>query len=159
MRALILTSLCIVGLLIGCTRPPDYPDEPIIEFLQFSKNPISQGTFNEDTTFLTVSFKDGDGDIGSDTSLNFHIIDTRDGFTVPAFIIPPVPEQGTGNGISGEITVRLFTTCCIPPAVEDACDNDDPTIRDEVIYEVYIEDRAGNKSNTILTEPLILICN
>jgi len=159
MRSLILLSLCVIGLIIGCTKPPEYPDEPVIEFKSFSKNTLNQGSLTEDTTFMTISFTDGDGDIGADTILNFHIVDTRDGFPVPAFIIPSIPEQGTGNGISGEITVRLFTTCCIPPAVEDACEPTNPLVMDQVIYEIYIEDRAGNRSNTILTDPLFIRCN
>jgi len=159
MRASILTLLCVVGIFIGCTRPPDYPDEPVIEFKQFSKSTLNQGFSNNDTTFMTISFTDGDGDIGSDSTLNFHIIATRDGFAPPAYIIPSIPEQGTGNGISGEITVRLFTTCCIPPVVSDACEDEDPTAIDTVVYEIYIEDRSGKRSNTILTDPLFIRCN
>jgi len=158
MRAVILILLCAIGLIIGCTKPPDYPDEPVIEFKQFSKTTMVQSATNADTTFMTISFTDGDGDIGSDTTLNFHIVDTRDGFAPPAYIIPSIPEQGTGNGISGEITVRLFSTCCLPPDV-NPCQPSTEMPVDTVIYEIYIEDRSGKRSNTILTDPIYLVCN
>lgn len=158
MRSLILLSLCLIGLIMGCTKPPEYPDEPVIEFKSFTENILNQSSGNDETTFMTISFTDGDGDIGADTTLNFHIVDTRDGFAPPAYIIPSIPEQGTGNGISGEITVRLFSTCCIPPDV-NPCQPSVEMPMDTVIYEIYIEDRSGKRSNTILTDPLYLLCN
>ena len=77
---------------------------------------------------------------------------------------PIIPEQGTGNGISGEMTIQIFTTCCIHPdpiLALDGCDAPFEDIEfqyDSLIYEVYIQDRAGNVSNTIQTEPLLIKC-
>ena len=44
------------------------------------------------------------------------LVDSRDGAKTP-FSLPAIPEQGTGNGISGEIYLNIsntpFNLCCI----------------------------------------------
>ena len=147
-------------LLAACATPPDYPTEPIIEYEQLSKDTLRRGSFFNDTTFVTFSFTDGDGDIGSEDSLQLFVTDSRNGF-INDFRVPFVPELGASNGIKGKITVQLFTSCCIfpPDLFLDGC-NDTYTQMpyDEVIYSIYITDRAGNQSNVIQTDPVYIRC-
>ena len=51
------------------------------------------------------------------------------------FRIPYVPEQGAGNGISGDIRLLLFTTCCnvLPP-----CEASTTKPIDTLVYEIFI---------------------
>jgi len=166
MKALKLTLVCTIAMMIACTKPPDYSDIPEIGFISFSKNILNQGTGFQDTTYLTISFTDGDGDIGGDTFKSIFFVDTRltEFNDFLKFEAPIIPEQGTGNGISGEMTIQVFTTCCIHPDPDfapDACNAPFQATNvqyDTLIYDVYIQDRAGNKSNTIQTAPLLIKC-
>lgn len=167
------TTLFAVGLLLSgltvfqfCVNPPNYPKEPVIEFKSISKTQMFQDidALPADSIVLTFTYTDGDGDIGSmgsDSSSSLFFIDQRDNKTiVPAYRLPFIEPQGTGNGISGEISVRLGQTCCIfiePGGIPRTCE-DVPTAKDTVIYSVYIRDRAGHESNRILTPPITLIC-
>ncbi len=147
--------------LIGCTDPPDYPIEPVIEFKTMTKNIMDQSEFNDDSLTVIFTFTDGDGDLGSnpeDNQLDVFLTDTRDGFLANQYRIPFIPQQGVGNGISGEVAIKVFSTCCItevfPPCFTTAPDI--PT--DTVVYQIQIMDRDSNFSNTILTDPITLNC-
>jgi hypothetical protein len=146
----------------SCVQPPDYPVEPEIEFLSLSKNTLWQTRFGADSLTITFSFTDGDGDLGfSDTTASIFIVDGRDGFSKPSYRIPFVEQQGAGNGISGEVSIVVPTTCCIyPPNTRPPCDTSAgaPQFTDTVIYRIQIKDRAGHLSNEIETDPIILIC-
>lgn len=64
--ALIFSS----GLLLNaCITPPDYPDTPSIEFKSItSRRIVKPSGETYDTVTVTVSFKDGDGDLGLSTT-------------------------------------------------------------------------------------------
>ncbi len=143
----------------ACATPPEYPDVPAIEFLELSKDTLRRGSFFDDTTFVKFSFTDGDGDIGDRDSLQLVVIDSRNDFT-NEFRIPFVPKFGD-SGLKGEITVRLFTSCCIFPDslfLEGCTDVFSQMPYDELTYDIYIKDRAGNFSNTITTSPIYIRC-
>jgi hypothetical protein len=157
----------IITIIFSCTKPPDYPIEPVIKFERLSRNSMEQGFTNNDSIVVTISFTDGDGDLGNtDSTIDIFVKDTReeviDADPSP-FKMPFVPIQGVGNGISGEIAILNYTTCCLyPGGVYSACDQTEPAIldfpTDTLIYEIYIVDRAGHESNRVLTDPVILQC-
>lgn len=146
--------------ILSCTKPPDYPIEPVINFKSFSKTSIKQGSLNQDSIVVTLGYTDGDGDLGSeDNNVDIHAIDMRTGLTVTSSrSIPYVPPQGAGNGISGELYLIFFTTCCIHPETNQICMPFADFPVDSLVYEIYITDRAGNESNRILTDPLFVRC-
>lgn len=156
-------ALLVVALMASfCANPPDYPDEPVIDFVALSKDVMQQSSFGKDTVAITFSFTDGDGDISfSDTTSNIFIIDARDNFSKPSYRVPRIDEQGVGNGISGEITIQVPTTCCIYPInTAPPCDTSAfaPKFTDTLQYKIQIKDRAGHLSNEILTAPIRLVC-
>jgi hypothetical protein len=160
MKIIVPLLLLVVLTFATCIKPPDYPIEPQIEFTGLSKTTMRQGQLgSEDSLYLFFSFTDGDGDIGGvgqdKDSLNIFLTDKRNNQLAERFRIPFVPEQGAGNGISGEVQVLLFTTCCnvLPP-----CEPSLTKPIDTLVYEIYIKDRAGNKSNVIQTSPIFLQC-
>ncbi len=147
----------------ACASPPDYPIEPVIEYIGMTKNVMKRGLGPEDTTFVTIAFTDGDGDLGDEESdsLNLFVTDLRTGILENQYRIPFLPDLGSANGIRGEITFRLFTTCCIfPPELGlDPCFDTSPEYpMDTVRYSIYIVDRAGHKSNVVETEPIFILC-
>lgn len=160
MQIKILLFSVLVVAFAACISPPDYPIQPEIKFIGLSKNVMRQGLLGiEDSLFLTFSFTDGDGDLGSlgqgKDSVNIFLTDKRTNQPSERFRIPYVPEQGAGNGISGDIRLLLFTTCCnvLPP-----CEASTTKPIDTLVYEIFIKDRAGHESNKILTAPIYLQC-
>ncbi len=162
--AFIISAFCLAGLGMFqfCVQPPDYPDEPVIEFMSLSKDLMYQSKFGQDSVTITFSFTDGDGDLGfQDDQESIFIVDGRDTFDKPPYRIPYIEQQGAGNGISGEISIVVPTTCCIYPGTGiPPCDTtiNAPQMRDTVFYWLQIKDRAGNLSNKIQTNPIVLIC-
>jgi len=152
----LLISLLI---LLSCTKPPDYPDTPEIEFKSVNKSSFLQAT--NDSLLISFTFTDGDGDIGLESNdRNIFFKDLRTNTSELGFSVPEIPDQGVGNGISGEITCYLpmYLICCLQPEFNLACDQV-LIERDTLVYEIFLEDQAGNVSNTIRTDPIILICD
>ena len=171
MKKVLLSFIVLIGLLwVSCTKPPDYPVEPVIEFMSVNKTVIN--TAVPDTLVFLISFTDGDGDLGfEDNSTTIFLYDQRFPDSVGIAVglaTPVVPEQGANNGISGEITfiVRTGNTLtspfpdalCSPPTDED-CPNGFPcNYNQTLIYSIELEDRAGNRSNRIETTPITFQC-
>lgn len=162
---LLISALLLAGfgLLQFCVHPPNYPDEPVIEFKSLSKNIMYQSKFGQDSVTITFSFTDGDGDLGfKDDQESIFILDGRDTFQKPSYRIPYIEQQGAGNGISGEISIVVPTTCCIYPQITGIppCDTSSsaPQMLDTVFYLLKIKDRAGHVSNQIQTSPITLVC-
>jgi hypothetical protein len=146
-------------LLSECATPPDYPDEPVITYKYMSGNSMKQNSNSlADSLLLTFSFTDGDGDLGSNDSVAIFIEDGRDGFDKPPYKIPFIDQQGAGNGISGEISILLNTTCCTFGNGYPPCSVVPNIPYDTLTYRVYIRDRAGHKSNLIETPQILLYC-
>jgi hypothetical protein len=154
-----LSLLFFVGMIwSSCLTPPEYPDEPKIAFVSMQKDTVRQGL---DSNLITISFEDGDGDIGSDSINNLFLTDSRlfpNGTRVQTFKTPVIPSQGIGNGVSGkiEIIIEPTSSCCrtIPP-----CQPEAGAPMETAIYTMYLEDRAGNVSNVIELPPLHFICD
>lgn len=161
----------IIGSLVGiasCVEPPQYDLVPEIEFVSVSEDTIDAitGEF-----FVTMSFKDGDGDLGfeefspdacdlCDSSCYNHptyalfLVDSRKGFNngdsvqcLTPFDMPFVPVKGSTGAISGEIEVKVTGIFCFPFI---------PT--DSLYFLITVKDRAGNFSNTIETPYVHLRC-
>jgi hypothetical protein len=142
----------------ACTKHETYSVIPEIEYKSFDKIPTSTGIDNK--AYLTISFTDGDGDIGLNPEDTFppynanspyyynFIIDyyelQNDSFVkidLPLTNnsrIPYVDANLAERGIKGEITIELFF-------------NNIMSTSDSIRYEIYIFDRALHKSNVIMT--------
>lgn len=159
MNWLKFTIFTAITTILACTKPPDYPLEPVIAFKSLSKTSLPQGNLNNDSLTIIFTYTDGDGDLGNnDNAASVFLKDLRTGFESPTFSIPFVPEQGAGNGISGEIAVQVFTSCCINRTTNQICMPFADYPIDTLIYEIYIVDRAGNQSNVITADPILLRC-
>ena len=148
MRPIFLFTLSVF-FFVACEQPPNYPIEPEIEYVGVNRNIIAQGSFNAplDTLIVTFSFTDGDGDIGDDSLTNVFLFDSRTGDLAEPIKVKPIPSQGTGNGISGEISGN--TSCVSTP--------EQPV--DTFSYTIQLRDRAGHFSNKVQTEPITILCN
>lgn len=142
----------------SCLKAPEYPDEPVIDFISLSKNVVKQSQFNEDSTYITFSFTDGDGDLGDNDSVNIFLTDQRTKINPTLFKIPFLSQSAGAKGISGEIKLRVYSECCIYPNGETPCYPSTTYPTDTLVYSIYIKDRAGHTSNIIYTPPIILLC-
>lgn len=164
-RLHILSPFLLALAVTACVKRPDYPIEPVIEFMSMNKQTIAQGSpsAQSDTLAITVSFTDGDGDLGNGEGVvDIFLTDSRDGFE-ETLQLPDIPTQGTGNGISGEITVRIFNKpfniCCTFPTGQEPCTASTVFPIDTFSYAIRIKDRAGNFSNSVQTSVITVLCN
>ena len=155
-QSIIFLVLLTLG---ACIKAPDYPIEPVIELLGITSDTMIQDNFNSDSTIVVISFTDGDGDIGSDNNLNVFVTDLRDNFVSDQYRIPRLDKPGSSNGISGELSITLYTTCCTYPNGAPPCEPSSQFPTNTLSYEIYMLDQAGHKSNIIRTPPIILKCD
>jgi hypothetical protein len=148
--------LPVLLFLAACASPPEYPNEPQIEFVSWSKNTVNQGS--QDTIYLKFSFTDGDGDLGNTknnaTNANIFLTDSRNN-AAEFYYLPFIPQNGVGKSISGEVTIAISSICCwnqIPVCAKKLR-------TEELIYTLQIKDRTGNSSNALTLPPITVDCN
>lgn len=154
---IVFISLLVV--LFSCRKDPDYPDKPEIGFKDFQ-------TFGKDSAILTITFKDGDGDIGlkkEDTlppydegSVNYYNLfleyyEYVNGKRVRQQLIPPfyyriqyIKNEGRIKDLEGDISVSLSPFYYDPFSPADTFS-----------YSIMIKDRALHKSNVVFTSKLV----
>lgn len=131
---------------------------PEITFLGFSKDTMVQSNFNEDTIQLVLSFTDGDGDLNTfddNAGAKIVITDLRTNQLYDRFLLPDIPSSGQ---VTGEMFIRVFSTCCIFPDNIPPCSVVDEYPFNELPLQVVLQDGSGNNSNKIETPPIRLLC-
>lgn len=159
MRYWILTGILVYLTLCACVREESFSEIPEISFIGQTKTVLDQGALMEDSLLIQFDFRDGDGDIGSDDSINVFITDTRQDFAT-AYKIPLLETDSDIRSLEGTVTLLLFTSCCLYDDNSQApCTPSTTQPTDEVIYTIQIRDRAGNLSNVVEMDPITLRCN
>jgi hypothetical protein len=118
---------------------------PLIELQSVSPDTIHQLA---DSLVFQVKYTDGDGDLGdydADT-LSFWITDNRFPLT-EKFHIPPLAPAGTTVSITGTLNVVL----------DHIILKDQNASSETATFTVKIKDRAGNWSNEITSESVIIL--
>ncbi len=165
----------LIGLLSltapSCKKYENYPPEPSIKFMDITLLRDQQGI--DQRGVLRFSFADGDGNIGLynndtlppyDYNLFVKYFEKQNGVFKEIFLITPnyindttivydtasfngripiLTPAGKNKAISGEIEDTLFV-------------NNPLSSFDTIMFEVYIQDRDLNKSNTIQTPPIVV---
>lgn len=153
--------LLLVLSLNNCVRPQEYPLEPVIEFTGISKNSMLQQSLGNDSLLVFLNYTDGDGDLGGDDTLSLiTMVDSRDG-SEEVYALPYVEQQGAGNGISGDMIIKMKAPCCtyvVPNTNFKLSCDDVPITTDSFFVTLTITDRAGNVSNAVQTPTIYLIC-
>jgi hypothetical protein len=156
----ILGIICFVQ----CSKAPVYPIEPQITFKNISKQRMLQslGNIFRDSLAITISFTDGDGDLGAPEGQAAKPVDVfvieKENRDTNSFTMPFVAPKGVARGVNGEMTLLLNTTCCKVPN-HLPCEKSVDYPLDTVNYELFIVDRAGHKSNVIKLPPIELVCD
>lgn len=145
--------------LVSCQKQPDYPIQPVIELETLSKLEMVQNAANIDSITIVLNYTDGDGDLGTDgNEYNVFLKDSRTGLE-SFYRIPQLPQNGGSSGISGQIELINYTTCCIFTDGQPPCTPSTSTPTNTMYYTIYIKDRAGNISNEVITPEITLFCN
>jgi hypothetical protein len=165
-KVVVCLLLPFIILYSSCKRPEQYSLVPEIAFKDF--------TIYGDSANLAITFKDGDGNIGlndKDTSGSFafgspyyyniyliyyykgpdgnyyrYVDNNGDLYQIPYRIKPDITPKGKNKSISGEFLVKMGGSPAIWHWPEHHV----------IKYEIYIYDRALNKSNVITTPEITL---
>jgi hypothetical protein len=146
MKKLITILFGTFFLVCSCSKPPQFSNVPEITFKQFSKPLVMQGS--NPFTF-TLTFKDGDGDLGrseNDTIFDIFFTDSRTNFLFKEKM-PLINSSTRKTPVTGEIVVTVPAIFCTGVNMFDTLN-----------YTVFIKDRANNTSNVLTTPDLYLKC-
>lgn len=144
MRSSILAILMVAGL-FSCKKEDD-PRDPIPRIEVVSITPSIVTEFR-DSLLIVIDYYDGDGDLGGVPAdeYNLFVVDRR--IDVPfEFRIQELVPGGTEVPISGRLNLiiqNLFIT--------------DGSDQQPVDFEIYAHDRAGNESNRVITQKILVV--
>ena len=121
-----------------CTKEEEVSKVPAITFKSITPSTYKAGT---DSLFIVFSYSDVDGDLGEDSvdAKNMFVTDNRNS-TLYQFRVKQLVATGTIMAIKGDIQIKMPNV-----GITNGVTNESAT------FNVYIKDRAGNKSNTIIT--------
>ncbi len=138
--------LALVLLVVSCGK--DDPDElltvvPMIELIKVIPESNQVQQYTDELTF-TISYSDGDGDLGTEDPdvPSIELVDTRNPDVLKFdYHLSPRAPSGSELKITGELNVILNHTIII-----DENNNSETTT-----FKIRIKDRAGNWSNEVET--------
>ena len=136
--------LLVILVFYSCKKDED--SLSIVPQLTFeSISPSSIQEFGGPITF-SISYQDGDGDLGENDSdaKNLFLKDLRNGI-IYEYRIQELAPQGADIAIIGTLDIVLNTISITNGSNEQ-----------EVTFDIYAVDRAGNRSNTITSSPLTI---
>jgi len=144
----------ILAAITGCSTQAPFPPEPAITFVKIEPDTVRQYA---DSILISFRFTDGDGDIGGkrfigdDTTNSYiYVTDNRPlafGATTANGIATDLTPNSKKPSISGTMKVAMET----PPILGFLVQSE------PVSFDIVLYDRAGNKSNTITTTPVIIV--
>lgn len=139
---LFILALCVV---VSCKKEADPRDPvPYIEVVSITPSIVKEF---EDSVVIALDYRDGDGDLGGVPAdeYNLFVVDRR--INVPfEFRIQELVPGGLDVPISGRLNLvirNLFIT--------------DGSDQQQVDFEIYAFDRAGNESNRVITQKILII--
>lgn len=108
-----------------------------------SITPSNVKEYQEQIT-ITISYKDGDGDLGENTPdvKNLFVTDSRNNVTYK-YRISQLAPSGDPVAIQGGIPIILKNTALSTGSSSES-----------VSFSIYVKDRAGNQSNTITSSAI-----
>ncbi|MCP4441376.1 MAG: hypothetical protein GY810_20920 [Aureispira sp.] len=133
----------------------DYSPTPDLEFMEMSKKFMAQN--QADSTVLTFSFVDGDGDIGDDATDNIYIRDSRTDGLIGTYRMPNYATTNSDNYRKGTVSIVVKSPCCIYPD-SSSCYASTVHPIDTMRFTIQVQDRSGKWSNTIQSDLVQLDC-
>lgn len=129
----------------SCTKESDPLDPvPSIELVDVAPDQVVE---YQDSIIFTISYKDGDGDLGENDPdvKNVYVKDLRNQVEYK-FRLQQLAPDDANIPIQGTFTIVLPHTAII------GTDN-----TETVKYQIYVTDRSGNTSNTVTTADITVV--
>ncbi|MBK7085648.1 MAG: hypothetical protein IPH53_13690 [Flavobacteriales bacterium] len=138
--------LAMAAAFLSCKKESVMPTTPEIEIV--SASPTQVDEFAEGVV-LRFSYKDGDGDLGEadPDAYTFWVKDSRLN-AADGYHIPPLAPPDTEVPIQGELEVTLTPLFLLGSSGQEV-----------MTYTFYITDRAGNKSNELVTSSITVVAD
>lgn len=156
-------SLLLGIFLCSCSKDPVGNNPPTLTYEGLLGNELVQGLSISDSIFILLRFGDIDGDLNGvnddgEFIQNITIIDNRDGSRYISRSLPELPINGRPQ--TGSMRLTLPTSSCIyPPGSNTPAGAVNPLFpENKFTVDVYMEDLAGNQSNSITTDTIVLLC-
>lgn len=135
---------------LSCLKEDSDANLPISVIPEIALLSVAPDTVHnlQDSLLFTVSYTDGDGDLGDydADSLSLWITDNRFPLTEKFHIIPLAP-QGASIVIAGELKVVL----------EHIILKDQSSVAETATFTVQLKDRAGHWSNSVTSDTILVL--
>ncbi len=143
---LLIFVFVIISLWTSCetqNTEPVFDVTPKIELLSLSNTELVEF---KDTLTLLLRYEDGDGDLGnSNPDINSVFVQDSRLDEADEYYLSPLAPEDAGVSITGNLNIRLAPTFILGNGNTE-----------ETTYTIYINDRAGNQSNVLETEPITI---
>jgi len=142
MKKVILLILPI--LFFSCEKDDLKSPVPLLEFISITPEIAKE---YEDEIIITISYFDGDGDLGeNDPNVkNLFLTDNRNNITYEFRIQQLSPDNSTIT-IEGNLDISLSST-----GITDSSNTQ------TVTFDIYVVDRANHQSNIVTSNPITII--
>ncbi|MFT4759682.1 MAG: hypothetical protein ACI9XO_000162 [Paraglaciecola sp.] len=142
---LFLISLSL--LILGCEKistDPVFSTTPAIKITEISQDTLVQFV---DKLILKIEYEDGDGDLGN-ANPDINSIFVKDSRLEAAdeYYLPPLAPDSAFISITGVFNLELSTTFLFGNGTEESA-----------VFEIFIMDRAGNRSEAVETTPILIV--
>ncbi len=121
---------------------PEKSNVPSIVFVSVTPNEVAEYS---EKVVIRIKYRDYDGDLGENNPnvKNLFVTDKRNNVTYQ-FRIPQLAPEGSTIPITGELPIEIDKVALI----------EENNTEESLVFDVYLEDRAKNKSNVISTSPI-----
>jgi hypothetical protein len=150
-----IAILLAAALLLPSCRKPIEGAAPSIEIKSISKYTMRQN--GQDSLLLELDFADNDGDIGDDVVQTLFISDSRTDSLLATYLVPRISSSDRLRRAKGSISVFVYSGCC-KYSDGTSCYPNPNSPTDTIRYKVQLQDRAGNLSNSIMSDKINLTC-
>lgn len=120
-----------------------FPDVPEIELIHVSHDTIRQ---YEDVLLITIRYRDGNGDIGFENPEEYALF-VRDIRLVAfdGFYVGPIAPPDVAVPVQGDLTVEFPSLFLFGNGMTE-----------QTKFEIKMVDRAGNESNLVETDVIVI---
>ncbi len=140
-----IVFIIITSLFSACKKDEEqYSDVPVITFESISPGTIKQF---RDSVIVTIGYVDGNGDLGENGSdvKNAFVTDSRNDLTY-GFRVKQLAPTDASIIIKGKLLI----------VIPQVALNNLTGISETATFSIYLEDRAGNKSNVVSTSSITI---
>ena len=130
--------ILVAILFLSCKKDITFTAIPNIKFEEIG--PSSVYEYINDIN-ITISYIDNDGDLGENNPdiYNLFVLDNRNDIEYK-FRIPALSPSNNQISIQGNLNIKINS-----PGITDSSNSQ------QVSYDIYLNDRAGNSSNSVTT--------